>query len=291
MTRHVGDRATSLVGLGGASWSIHDEVDEPGAIATIHAALSAGITLIDTARAYTTVDHPAHNEAVIARALASCGAPVDDVFIVTKGGHFRADHDTWAEDGRPEALRADVERSLLALGRESHDLYLLHKPDASVAIDESVGALAELQREGKIVRLGVSNVSDEQLTQALRIAPISAVENSFSPFRQDDRPLLERCTSLGIAYLAYSPLRSGRGFATDRTIFADSLALADEAGVSAYQLWLGWLLHQAPGLIPIVGANSPRTITDSAGAACIEFDPEWWASVDRELAAASLLVS
>jgi aryl-alcohol dehydrogenase-like predicted oxidoreductase len=291
MTRHIGDRATSSLGLGGASWSIHDEVDEPRAIATIHAALSAGITLIDTARAYTTVDHPAHNEALIARALQSYGAPADDVFIVTKGGHYRADHDTWAEDGRPEALRADVERSLLALGREAHDLYLLHKPDASVPIDESVGALAELAREGKIVRLGVSNVSDEQLTQALGVAPITAVENSFSPFRQNDRPLLERCTSLGIAYLAYSPLRSERGLATDRTLFADSLALADAAGVSAHQFWLGWLLHQAPGLIPIVGASSPRTITDSAGAASIDVDSDWWATVDRELAAASLVVS
>ncbi|UFS58567.1 aldo/keto reductase [Subtercola endophyticus] len=278
-----------MIAVGGASWSITDDAhaNEPRSIATIHAALDAGVRVIDTARAYTTVDDGAHNEKLIARALVAYGSERLDaqhITVVTKGGHYRLSHDVWAEDGSPAALRADVESSLDALGVDRLDVFLLHKPDARVPIEESIGAIAELQAEGKIERIGVSNVDTELLSRALAEAPLDAVENSFSPFRQDDRPVLEQATALGMTYFAYSPLKSERGLAGSRDVFPESLAIADSLGISPQQLWLAWLQHQSPVLVPVVGSTSPATITDSAAAASLALPSDCWPTLERELA-------
>lgn len=284
MFRTIGSRTVSPLGLGGAAWSIFDERDDERSIATIHAALDAGIRLIDTARAYTADGIESHNEQLIARALATYDSPTEDVLIVTKGGHFRAPGSVWREDGSAPALRADCERSLQALGRDQLDLYLLHKPDATIAIEESVDALAELQREGLVALIGVSNVDESQLARALSVAPLDAVENRFSPFDQNDRAVLERTESLGLAYLAYSPLGSGTAAATDRSRFALALAVASAARVSPQQLWLAWLLRQSPVILPVVGATRPQTIVDSAAAASLTLADDVWQAIDTELA-------
>jgi aryl-alcohol dehydrogenase-like predicted oxidoreductase len=257
----IGDRTVSRIALGGAGWSLH-ELDEQRAAGAIRAAIDAGVTVIDTALAYTTVDHVSHNEALIARTIG------DDptVMVATKGGHFRIDAQSWGIDGRREAIRANCETSLATLGRESLDLYYLHWPDPDVPFEESVGALAELKAEGKIQRIGLSNVTLEQLDVALAITGVDAVENHLSPFNLENLPMAAACAEHGIAYFAYSPFGGRRRPAN----LGDAVPLAAQIGrahaVSAHQVLLAWLLAGDVPVIPIVGAGSASSGADSAAA-------------------------
>lgn len=280
--RALGTRSVWPVALGGAGWSIAPEIDEQRSTRTIHAALDAGVTLIDTAHAYTTIDADAHNEALIADALRGRSG-VSDVLVATKGGHFRIGPKEWGVDGRPEALRAHCEASLRALDSEAIGLYLLHWPDPEVPIVESVGALATLQDEGKIHLIGVSNVSLDQLAEARQVAQISAVENRFSPMYQHDRPMVEYCDSADIPYLAYSPL-GGFGGLPLIDALPLSAGIAQDARISIQRLLLAWLLRQSRTLIAIAGANRPSSITDSAEAPDVSIDDLAWAIVNAEIA-------
>lgn len=281
--RSIGDRVVWPIGLGGARWSLDPDVDEARAVRTIHAALDAGVTLLDTARAYTTVDHHAHNETLIARALAE-RSDADRVLVVTKGGHVRIDATTWGVDGTPTALRRDCEASLRALGVEAIGLYLLHHPDPTVPVEESVGALHDLQVEGLVTMIGVSNVDLEQLARARRVAPLAAVENQFSPVDQHDRPVVDVCREVGIAYLAYSPL-GGRDPAvgSGAPSLPRSRALAREAGLSVPRLLLAWMVHRR-GVIPVVGSTRPESAADSAAAASVVLTDDEWSVLDEEIA-------
>lgn len=267
-TRQLADRTVSAIGLGAMPMSVPPAPDESQSIATIHAALDAGVRLLDTADAYApTSDQVGHNERLVARALRSWGGPRDEVLVATKGGHTRVDEDGWALDGSPAHLRKACEASLQALGTETIDLYQYHRPDPRVPFIESVGALAELRDEGKIRYIGISNVDVGQIDAARTVTEIAAVQNQFSPAFRSSTDELERCAELGIAFLPWSPL-GGIGEATglgeQYPLFAQ---VAAEHGVSAQQVCLAWMLGLADVVIPIPGARRPETIRDSAAAA------------------------
>jgi aryl-alcohol dehydrogenase-like predicted oxidoreductase len=246
--------------------------DDDMAIATIHAALDSGVTLIDTARAYTSATHPGHSEAVIARALASHPAGAN-VVVATKGGHYR-DGDEFPIDARPDTIRRHCETSRELLGVDTIELYQLHWPDPNVPMRKAMEAFARLQGEGAIRQVGLSNVSLTQLEEAMAVVPIASVENRFSALDQSDRAMVDYCAGHGVAYLAYSPLGgggwpSGGGAARLTDAFPAAGASAERRGVSIQRLALAWLLSLSPTIIPICGASRPGSIRDSAPAAQI----------------------
>src|SRR5690242_16481122 len=180
--RTIGDVQVSAIGLGGMPMSIEGRPDRQRAIATIHAALDSGVTLIDTADAYhldrTDVGH---NESLIAEALASYGGDTSDVLVATKGGHLRPGDGSWTLDGSPEHLRQACEASLKRLGVEAIGLYQFHRPDPSVPYAESIGGLRDLLDEGKVRMAGISNASPDQIRQAQEIlgGRLVSVQNEF----------------------------------------------------------------------------------------------------------------
>ncbi len=276
-TRAIGGREVSAIGLGGMPMSIEGRPDRQRSVATIHAALDAGVTLIDTADAYSLgADEVGHNESLIAEALASYGGATDDVLVATKGGHTRPGDGSWDLDGRPEYLKQACEASLKRLGVEAIGLYQFHRPDPKVPYEESVGAIRDLLDEGKIMMAGISNANPEQIRLSKQIlgGRLASVQNQFSPAFQSSRPELELCDQLGIAFLPWSPLggiskASGLG---DR--FKAFQQVADARGVSPQQVCLAWMLALSPVVVPIPGSSRPETIQDSAQAVHLQLTPE-----------------
>jgi aryl-alcohol dehydrogenase-like predicted oxidoreductase len=279
--RRLADLAVGAIGLGGMPLSVEGRPDRARAVRTVHAALDAGVTLLDTADAYC-LGHAevGHNERLLADAVRSWGGDRDAVLLATKGGHTRPPDDSWALDGRPEHLRAACEASLLALGVEAIGLYQYHRPDPEVPYAESVGALEELRQEGKVVRVGISNANPGQIREAAALTPLAAVQNELSPAFRSSLAEVALCAELGIAFLPWSPL-GGMGAAaalgTEHAAFGE---VARDRGVSAQQVCLAWLLALAPVVIPIPGASRPESITDSAAAAALVLTPEELARLD-----------
>jgi aryl-alcohol dehydrogenase-like predicted oxidoreductase len=270
--RTIGGRAVSAIGLGGMPMSIEGRPDRGRSIATIHAALDAGVTLIDTADAYHLhADDVGHNEELIAEALRSYGGDTSGVLVATKGGHLRPGDGSWTKDGRPEYLKEAVKASAKRLGVEAIGLYQFHRPDPTVPYGDSVGAIRDLLDEGAIEMAGISNANPEQIRQASDIlgGRLVSVQNQFSPRFRSSLPELELCAELGIAFLPWSPLggislaRSGE-LGADFSVFQE---VADAHGVSPFQVTLAWELALAPVVVPIPGASRPASITDSAAAA------------------------
>ena len=261
----------SAVGYGGMHLSIQDRPPEEQGIRVIHAALDAGVTLIDTADVYCLDDRDlGHNERLIAAALLSWGGNRDEVIVATKGGLTRPGG-RWETNGRPEQLRAACERSLRALGTERIDLYQLHAPDSQVPLAESVGALADLQREGKIRWVGLSNVSVPQIWEAGSIVPVTSVQNRLNPFFREalSEGVVEYCESRGIGFLAYSPIGGGR---LNRKLPKHPVLqpIAARLGVTPHALVLAWVLDRSPAVIAIPSARTVEHVLDSVGAAGLE---------------------
>ncbi|MGW2254213.1 aldo/keto reductase [Kitasatospora sp. NPDC001660] len=267
-TRRIGTLDVSAIGLGAMPLSVEGRPDEDRAIATVHAALDAGITLIDTADSYHWhADEYGHNERLIARALAAYGSGADDVLIATKGGRGRPGDGSWTIDGDPAHLKRACEGSLRRLGVEAIGLYQQHYPDPRIPYEDSLGAIRELYDEGKIRAAGISNVSVEQVRQARGILgdALVSVQNRYSPMVLDHQPVLDLCTGLGLAFLPWSPLGGiGRADAVGGGAFA---GVAAARGVSPQRVALAWLLARSPVMLPIPGASRPGTIRDSAAAA------------------------
>ncbi len=276
-TRRIGDQEVSAIGLGGMPMSIEGRPDRQRSIATIHAALDAGVTFIDTADAYHLhADDVGHNESLIAEALSSYGGATDDVLVATKGGHLRPGDGSWTLNGRPEYLKQACEASLKRLGVDAIGLYQFHRPDPEVPYEESVGAIRDLLDEGKIRMAGISNATPERirLSQDILGGRLVSVQNQFSPAFQSSRPELDLCDEMGIAFLPWSPLggiskASGLG---DR--FAAFQQVADAHGVSPQQVCLAWMLALSPVVVPIPGSSRPETIKDSAQAVDLQLTPE-----------------
>jgi aryl-alcohol dehydrogenase-like predicted oxidoreductase len=280
-TRRLGGTAVGAIGLGAMLLSIAGRSPEDQAIRTVHAALDAGVTLIDTADAYCLGgDEMGHNERLIRKALDAWPGDRDRVLVATKGGHTRPGRE-WGLDGRPEYLRAACEASLAALGVEAIGLYQFHRPDPRVPFVESVGALAELQAAGKVRMVGLSNVSVDQLQQARQLVQVASVQTEFSPRFRRSEGELAFCAAQRIAFLPWSPLGGiGRGGSLGRRhrAFAE---VAEAHGVSPQQVALAWELAKAPVVIPIPGASRPETITDSAAAATLRLSADDLARLDR----------
>ncbi|MDC0771092.1 aldo/keto reductase [Streptomyces sp. HD] len=284
--RALGPHRVSAIGLGAMPLSIEGHPDERRALATVHAALDAGITLLDTADSYHLPGaEPGHNELLVARALAAYGGDADGVLVATKGGRGRPSPSaprpggtpigSWTVNGDPRHLKAAAEASLRRLGVEAIGLYQLHKPDPAVPFEESVGALRELLDEGKIRLAGVSNTDVDQIRAAHRILGdrLVSVQNQYSPAVRDSEAELRLCAELGLAFLPWSPLGGiSRSSLDGPSRMRDSRfgafhAVAEARGVSPQQVCLAWLLARSPAVIPIPGASRPETIRDSAGAA------------------------
>ena len=269
--RTIGGITVSAIGLGGMPMSIEGRPDEDRSVRTIHAALDAGVTLIDTADAYHMLPgETGHNERLIAKALASYPGDTSDVLVATKGGHVRPGDGSWQVDGSRAHLRQAVEASLKALGADVIGLYQFHRPDPKVPYAESIGALKELLDEGKIRLAGISNATIEQIDIARRILGeqnLASVQNQFSPAFRSSEDELAHCAELGITFLPWSPL-GGIGRAGELgTSYEEFKQVADAHHVSPQQVALAWMLAKAPVVIPIPGASRPESIIDSAQAA------------------------
>jgi aryl-alcohol dehydrogenase-like predicted oxidoreductase len=292
------------VGLGAMGMSAYyGPTDEHEAIATLRHALDLGVTLIDTAEAYG----PFENEKLIGRAV---GDRRDELVIATKASAEMDDDGTiHGRNGTPEYLRRACDRSLRHLGMDVIDLYYLHRVDPQVPIEESVGGLADLVREGKVRHIGLSEASAGTLRRARSVHPIAAVQSEFSLFARDMLRNGEReaADELGIGVVAFSPL--GRGVLTESIRSLDELAandarrglprfqpdafaanrrlvervelIARERGASLAQVALAWVL--ANGVVPIPGTRHRRRLEENAAAADLVLDADDLRRLDEAL--------
>ncbi|TKK82721.1 aldo/keto reductase [Kribbella jiaozuonensis] len=237
------------LGLAGFSMTPRDRTAD---LATIRA---AGATILDTARAYAQVDNPLYGEELAAEAVDGTS-----VIVGTKGGHSRINADTWDADISAARIRADVESSLRVFGREQLDLYYLHRVDlADQPVEEGVAALTSLRDEGKLARIGLSNVTVAELDRATAVARVDAVQNRHTAMGREADDVVAWCEANEVPFFAYSPLRSA--------IPAPHLAaIAANRGVSLQRLQLSALLHSSPVVSVISGATRPQTALDSIAA-------------------------
>ena len=261
--------------------SITGRPSEEQARAVLRAVLEAGVTLIDTADAYCLDEHDVgHNERLIGAALRSWPGDRPRVVVATKGGVVRHGG-RWDTDGSPAHLRAACDRSLLALGVERIDLYQLHAPDTRVPFVESVGAMAELQRQGKVRWIGLSNVSVDQIRQAEAIASITAVQNRLNPFFRESLTggVVRYCEERGIGFLAYSPVGGGRlnlKLPTHPVVGP----IARRLGVSPHAAVLAWVLAQSPGVLAIPSARTVAHALDSVATADLTLSVDDLSAID-----------
>jgi aryl-alcohol dehydrogenase-like predicted oxidoreductase len=259
------------VGYGGMHLSIQDRPPKEQGIRVIHAALDAGVSFIDTADVYCLDENDiGHNERLVAAALATRPSDRARVIVGTKGGVTRP-RGQWETDGRPEHLREACERSLRALGVERIDLYQLHAPDPKVPFAASVGTLADLQRQGKIRWVGLSNVSVSQIREAEGIVRVTSVQNRLNPFFREAlaEGVVAYCADHGIGFLAYSPTGGGR---LNHKLPAHPVLqpTAARLGVTPHALVLAWVLSLSPAVIVIPSARTVDHAVDSARAAELE---------------------
>jgi aryl-alcohol dehydrogenase-like predicted oxidoreductase len=272
-TRTLGTATVSAIGLGGMPMSIEGRPDRERSIRTIHAALDAGVTLIDTADAYHLhADELGHNEELIAEALRTWGGDASTVIVATKGGHLRPGDGSWTLKGSADYLKQAVKESARRLGVEQIGLYQFHRPDPEVPYEESVGAIRDLLDEGIIAQAGISNANPDQirLSQEILGGRLASVQNQFSPSFRSSEPELELCDELGIAFLPWSPLGGISAAGELGSKFAPFAEVAQERGVSPQQVALAWELAKSPVVIPIPGSSRPETIQDSVRAVDLE---------------------
>jgi aryl-alcohol dehydrogenase-like predicted oxidoreductase len=289
----------SAEGLGCMGMSeFYGTIDEPEAIATIHRALDLGIDFLDTADMYGS----GANEQLVGRAISGRR---DDVVLATKFGNVRGEQGAFLGiRGDPAYVREACDASLRRLGTDHIDLYYQHRVDANVPIEETVGAMAELVEQGKVLRLGLSEAAPETIRRAHAIHPITALQSEYSLFTRDPEGngVLETVRELGIGFVAYSPL--GRGFLTGRISNTDELSegdsrrtgrfprftgenfrqnldlvervkeIAAEKGVEPGQLALAWVLAQGEDIAPIPGTKRRRYLEENAAAAEVELTDE-----------------
>lgn len=282
-TRALGPFTVSAIGLGGMPMSMNNDRVFPTkdeAITTIHAALDAGITFIDTADIYApSWDTMGHNEQLVGKALKTYGGDTDQIVVGTKGGITRGEGETWGRDGSLTYLRKAVEKSLRKLDVEVIDLYQWHRPDRSMAYADAIGNFKTLQDEGKIKAIGISNANVEEIQIAIDVlgeGGLASVQNEFSPKFRSSADELEFCGQQGVAFLPWSPL-GGTGGGGGRDVgdrFAALREIGEAHGVSPQQVVLAWELSLGDHVLPIPGARRPASITDSARAADLQLSAE-----------------
>ena len=237
--------------------------DEREAIGLLRRIVDRGVNFIDTADSYG----PEISETLIAQALFPYPR---DLVIASKGGFLRPGPGQWTVDARPEHLRQACEGSLKRLRLDRIDLYQLHTVDHRIPIEESVGALVQLQQEGKINHIGVSNVSASDLGRAQKIAKIVSVQNSYNFAETGSDNIVDLCTDAGIAFIAFYPLAKGRLAKSGSPL----LEIAERHRATAGQIALAWLLHRSPIIVPIPGTSSIAHFDENVAASNIHLSAD-----------------
>jgi len=265
-TLRLGDHTVNRLGFGAMRVAGPDIWGEPKDRAAMRRLLARAFELghnfFDTADSYG----PDVSESLIAEALHPYPA---GLVIGTKGGLTRPSRHRWDENGRPEHLRHAVDGSLKRLRLERIELYQFHAPDPKVPYAESLGALVELQRAGKIRHLGVSNVSLRELEHARRIAAIVSVQNEYNIENRKDNDVLAACERAGIAFIPWFPLDAGRALRSGKV-----RRVAARLGATPAQVAIAWLLARSPVMLPIPGTGSIAHLEENAAAATLRLSPE-----------------
>jgi aryl-alcohol dehydrogenase-like predicted oxidoreductase len=267
-------------GFGAMPLSIQGRPEEATAKRVLHAAIDAGMTLVDTANVYCIDDDDiGHNERLIASVLAERDDR-DRIVVATKGG-LRRPRGAWLCDGSPKKLRLACEASLRALGVERIALYQFHAPDPDVTFEKSVEELARLRDEGKIAHVGLSNVSIAQIRSAQTIVPVVSVQNRFSPwFREaEENEVIAECERAKLTFLAYSPL-GGKRLSGRIGSIPSLVAIGRELGVTPEAVTLAWARAKGSCVVPIPGASRVEHALDSARAMHVELSTEQVAHID-----------
>jgi pyridoxine 4-dehydrogenase len=261
----LGFGAMRLTGEGIWGWP----PDRANALKVLRRAVELGVNLIDTADAYG----PEVDELLIAEALYPYPK---DLVIATKGGNTRPGPGQWVPDGRPEYLKQCVDRSLKRLRLERIDLYQLHRIDPKVPMEDSLGALKEMQDAGKIRYVGLSEVSPDEVKRARKILPIVSVQNQYNIGNRKWEDTLTYCEKDGLGFMPWSPIGGGRGLKAGDTLEA----AAKNHGVTVVQLALAWLLHRSPVMLPIPGTSSVAHLEENVAAEKLKLTPEEWKAID-----------
>jgi pyridoxine 4-dehydrogenase len=259
-----GDLTVNRLGFGAMRitgrgiWGEPPDVDEAKVV--LRRAIELDVNFIDTADSYG----PEVSENLIAEALYPYP---DDLVIATKGGLERPGPGRWPANGRPDHLREACDGSLRRLRLEQIQLYQLHRPDPSVPFGESIGALLELEREGKIRHIGLSNVTVQQLREAQRLTSIASVQNRYNLADRGSDPVLDVCEQEQLAFLPWAPIQDHESYSLVRDV-------AQRHGTTVHQVVLAWLLARSPAMLPIPGTGSVAHLEENVAAAALELSAD-----------------
>jgi pyridoxine 4-dehydrogenase len=245
--------------------------DREEAVRVLRRAVELGVTLIDTADSYG----PYVSEELIREVLHPYP---ERLVIATKAGFVRTGPGEWHPVGRPEYLRQEAEMSLRRLGLERIDLFQLHRIDSQVPLDEQLGVFAELQHEGKVRHIGLSEVSVEQVRTARAIAPVATVQNRYNLVDRASEDVLDYCEAEGLGFIPWFPIATGALARPDGPLEA----IAEETMATAAQLALAWLLRRSPVMLPIPGTSSVAHLEENVGAAGVQLTDEQFAAISAD---------
>jgi pyridoxine 4-dehydrogenase len=261
----LGFGAMRITGEGIWGWPI----DRSKALQVLRRAVELGVNLIDTADAYG----PETSELLIAEALHPYPK---GLVIATKGGLTRPGPGQWVPNGRPEHLKQAVDGSLKRLRLDRIDLYQLHTVDRKVPLEQSLGALKEMQGAGKIRHVGLSNVSAQEIERARKILPIVSVQNQYNIQDRTSEKVLVYCEKESLGFMPWFPIGGGRGLKPENAVET----AARDHGVSVFQVALAWLLQRSAVMLPIPGTSSIAHLEENVAAAKIKLTPAEWKAID-----------
>jgi aryl-alcohol dehydrogenase-like predicted oxidoreductase len=267
----IGDLTVNRLGFGAMRltgrgiWG--EPPDREAAKSVLRRAVELGVNFIDTADSYG----PEVSETLIAEALHPYP---EDLVIATKGGFARPGPGQWTPNGHPDHLREACDGSLRRLRLEQIPLYQLHRPDPKVPLEDSIGALVELQQQGKFRHIGLSNVSERQLRLAQRLTPIVSIQNRYNVADRGSDALVDLCAQEGMAFLPWAPIQD---FARHRALGE----IAERHGATPTQVVLAWLLARSPAMLPIPGTSSVEHLEENVAAAGIELSADEVATLSK----------